>query len=67
MIAAAMGVLGYVAIFGCAAAIERAASDLPATPTRDALRKFAALLALPVIGAAALGDAAGRWIARRTR
>ena len=30
MIAAAMGVLGYVAIFGVAAAIERAASDLRA-------------------------------------
>ena len=67
MSAWAMGVLGYVAIFGVAAAIERAASDLPATPTLDALRKVAALLALPVIVSAAIGDTAGRWIARRLR
>lgn len=67
MTAAALGLLAYFGIFAFAAAIERAASDLPATPTLDALRKVAALLALPVIVAAAIGDAAGRWIARRLR
>lgn len=67
MTAAALGVLAYLVAFGVAAMLERAASDLPATPLLDALRKVAALLALPVIAAAGIGDTAGRWIARRAR
>lgn len=62
-----LGVAAYMVVFGLAAAMERTASDLPATPTLDAVRKVSALLALPVICAAAIGDTAGRWAARRLR